>query len=242
MHRDRRNLVLLGPVDSDKSTLTELIAGKGGRRNDRCRELDINLAPDEPGIRIRLFEPAAVDRNRVCLDIVREQTADTCFVVVVDITKSFDFANELARLNELSELLSDLSYSLFGNCIIAFTHIDELPAEVNTDRLLQQEFQEIVSLVENRYMFLNTTDRSQKSRGRTLEKFMRLTKPTLKILCYGNNAFKNEAYLLFSENKRKLEENWRNIQIPNSNREFIEEGMLGKEHEEKRRKEIFGNN
>ena len=38
---------------------------------------------------------------------------------------------------------------------------------------------------------------------------------------YGNNAFKNEAYLLFSENKRKLEENWRNIQIPNSNREFI---------------------
>ena len=202
MHRDRRNLVLLGPVDSGKSALIKLIAGGGSRRNDRSRVVDINLAPDEPGIRARLFEPAAVDRNRVCLDIVREQTTDTCFVVVVvDITKSVDFTNELVSLKELSELLSDLSYSLFGNCMIAFTHIDDLPAEVNTDRLVQQEFQEILSLVENRCMFLNTTDRSQESRGRALEQFIRLTKLTLKILCYGNNVFKSEAFLpgLFGE-------------------------------------------
>ena len=50
--------------------------------------------------------------------------------------------------------------------MIAFTHIDELPAEVNTDRLVQQEFQEILSLVENRYMFFNAIDGSQESRGR----------------------------------------------------------------------------
>ena len=30
MHYDRRNLVLLGPVDSGKSALTELIGGGGG--------------------------------------------------------------------------------------------------------------------------------------------------------------------------------------------------------------------
>ena len=184
-----RNLVLLGPVDSGKSALTELIVEGGGRRNDRSRQVDINLAPDEPGIRARLFEPTAVDRNRVSLDIVREQTTDTCFVVVVDITKSAEFANELDSLKELSEFLSDLSYSLFGNCMIAFTHIDELPAEVNTDRLVQQEFQEILSLVENRCMFLNTTDRNQESKGRALEQIIRLSKPTLRVLCYGNTEF-----------------------------------------------------
>ena len=80
------------------------------------------------------------------------------------------------------------------------THIDELPAEANTD-LVQQEFLEIVSLVEIRYMFLNTIDGSQESRGRALDQFMRLTKLTLKILCYRNNAFKSEAFLpgLFGE-------------------------------------------
>ena len=60
---------------------------------------------------MRLFEPAAVDRNRVCLDIVKEQTADTCFVVVVDVTKSVEFATDLDSLKEFSEFLSDLSYS-----------------------------------------------------------------------------------------------------------------------------------
>ena len=49
-----------------------------------------------------------MDRNRVCLDIVREQTGDTCFVVVVNITKSAEFANELLSLKELSEFLSNL--------------------------------------------------------------------------------------------------------------------------------------
>ena len=59
MHCNTRNLVLLGHVDSGKSHLTDLIAagGGGGRRNDRCREVDIKLNPDEPGIRVRLFEP-----------------------------------------------------------------------------------------------------------------------------------------------------------------------------------------
>ena len=181
--------MLLGRVDSDKSAFRDLIVG-GGRRNDRCREVYINLTPDEPGICVRLFEPAAVDRSKVCLEIVRERTADTCFVVVVvvvvDITKNVEFANELVSLKELSEFLSDCSYSLFGNGMIAFTHIDELPAEVNRDNLVQQEFQEILSFVDNRCMFLNCTDRSQESRGRALEQIVQLSKPTLRVLCHGN--------------------------------------------------------
>ena len=132
-----------------------------------------------------------MDRSKVCLEIVRERTADTCFVVVVvvvvvDITKNVEFANELVSLKELSEFLSDRSYSLFGNGMIAFTHIDELPAEVNRDNLVQQEFQEILSFVDSSCMFLNCTDRSQESRGRALEQIVQLSKPTLRVLCHGN--------------------------------------------------------
>ena len=181
--------MLLGLVDSGKSVLTDLIAGGGGgggRRNDRRREVNVKLNPDEPGIRVRLFEPAVVDISEVCLDTVREQTGDTCFVVVVDINKSAEFANELVGLKELSEYLSDWSYSLFGNSMIVFTHIDELSAEVNRDRLVEGEFQEILSLLDNRFMFLNCTDGSQESRSRALEQILQLSKPTLRIVCYGN--------------------------------------------------------
>ena len=202
MHCNTRNLVLLGRVDSGKSVLTDLISGRGAGGNDRCREVDIQLNPDEPGILVRLFEPAVVDRNKVCLDTVREQTADTCFVVVVDITKGVEFANELVGLKELSEYLSDLSYSLFGNSMIVFTHIDELPAEVNRDRLVEGEFQEILSLLDNRCMFLNCADGSQESRGRTLEQILQLSKPTLRIVWYGNTQFPSSWF----ENIIKLPE------------------------------------
>ena len=189
MQCNARNLVLLGRADSGKSLLTELIVGgEGARRNNLCREVDINLTPDEPATHVRLFEPAAVDRNRICLDIVREQTTDTYFVVVVvvDINKSVEFGNELVSLKELSEYLSDFSYSLFGNCMIVFTHIDELPAEVNRDRVAQQEFEEILSLVDNRCMFLNCTDRSQEGSDMALSELVQLSKPTLNVLCHGN--------------------------------------------------------
>ena len=138
---------------------------------------------------MRLFEPAVVDISEVCLDTVREQTGDTCFAVVVDITKTVEFANELVSLKELSKYLSDWSYSLFGNSMIVFTHIDKLSAEVNRDRLVEGEFQEILSLLDNRFMFLNCTDGSQESRGRALEQILQLSKPTLRIVCYGNNEF-----------------------------------------------------
>ena len=179
--------MLLGCVDSGKSLLTEVIAGgEGDRRNALCREIDVKLTPEEPGTRVRVFEPAAVGRNRVCLDIVRGESADTCFVVVVDINKSIAFVDELVRLRELSEYLSDWSYSLFGNCMIVFTHIDELAAEVNRDRWVQQEFYEILSLVDNKCVFLDCTDGSQGSRNLALENIMQLSKPTFNVLCYGN--------------------------------------------------------
>ena len=143
---------------------------------------------------MRLFEPAVVDISEVCLDTVREQTGDTCFVVFVDINKSAEFANELVGLKELSEYLSDWSYSLFGNSMIVFTHIDELPAEVNRDRLVEGEFQEILSLLDNRFMFLNCTDGSQESRGRALEQILQLSKPTLRIVCYGNTQFPSSRF------------------------------------------------
>ena len=190
MQCNARNLVLLGRVDSGKSLLTELIVGgEGARRNNLCREVDIKLTPDEPATHVRLFEPAAINRNRVCLDIVREQTTDTCFVVVVDINKSVEFGNELTSLKELSEYLSEYSYSLFGNCMVVFTHIDELPAEVNRDRVAQQEFEEILSLADNRFIFLNCTDRSKENRDRALNEIVRLSKASLRIVCYGNTQF-----------------------------------------------------
>ena len=48
----------------------------------------------------------------MCLDVLRSQTVDTCFVVVVDITKVGEFVNELASLRELSEdLAGPIPYS-----------------------------------------------------------------------------------------------------------------------------------
>ena len=199
MQHSTRNLVSLGREDSGKSVLTELIVGGGGggggdRRNTPYREVDVSLT--EPGTRLRLFELApidAIDRDTV-LDIVK-QTAETCFVVVVDINKSVEFMNELVSLKGLSDYLSDYSYSLFGNCILVFTHTDELSSEINRDRMVQQEFEEILSLVAQKHIFLNCTDRSGNNRDRVLEGIVRLSRPTLRIVCYGNNAFKNESFL-----------------------------------------------
>ena len=200
MQHSTRNLVLLGREDSGKSVLTELIVGGGGggggdRRNTPYREVDVSLT--EPHTRLRLFELApidAIDRDTV-LDIVK-QTTETCFVVVVvDINKSVEFMNELVSLKGLSDYLSDYSYSLFGNCILVFTHTDELSSEINRDRMVQQEFEEILSLVAQKHIFLNCTDRSGNNRDRVLEGIVRLSRPTLRIVCYGNNAFKNESFL-----------------------------------------------
>ena len=60
---------------------------------------------------------------------------------------------------------------------------------------MEGEVQEILSLLDNRCMFLNCTDGTQESRGRALEQILQLSKPTLRIVCYGNNFFKSEAFL-----------------------------------------------
>ncbi|KAI6657225.1 hypothetical protein LOD99_11171 [Oopsacas minuta] len=178
-----RNLVLFRGVDSVKSSLTDLIFGQD----------NVRISPHGREVRassscLRIFETNSDDRE-LCLHILRSQTLETCFVVVIDITKSTEFVNKLESLKHLSDHLADWSYSLFGNCLITFTHTNELAAGVDKQQLVDREFGEILSLVNRRYMFVNSTIVTQENRDRVLDELLHLSKPILTILCYGNNEF-----------------------------------------------------
>ena len=182
-----RNLVLVGALDSGKSVLADFIIGEeiGERRQSGGREVT-TVSPDKPNTCLRIFETNQENRNNVCLDVLRSQTFDTCFLVVVDITKGEEFVNELASLRESSEHLSDGSYSLFGNCCVVFTHIDELAAVADKQDIADREFGEMLSLVDGRCMFVNPTLRTQENRDRMLGELLQLSKPVLRVLCYGS--------------------------------------------------------
>ena len=181
-----RNLVFLGGVDSGKSMLVDLIIGEemGVRREFGGVEVTV-VSPDRSTTCLRIFETNQENRSDVCLDVLRSQTVDTCFVVVVDITKVGEFVNELASLRELSEDLADWSYSLFGNGCVVFTHIDELAVVVDQQEMADKEFGEILSLVDGRCVFVNSTLRTQENRDKVLGELFQLSKPVLRILCYG---------------------------------------------------------
>ena len=185
-----RNLVFLGGVDSGKSILADLIIGEeiGERREFGSREVTV-VSPDRSTTCLRIFETNQENRSDVCLDVLRSQTVDTCFVVVVDITKVGEFVNELASLRELSENLADWSYSLFGNGCVVFTHIDELAVVVDQQEMADKEFGEILSLVDGRCVFVNSTLRTQENRDKVLGELFQLSKPVLRVLCYGNLAY-----------------------------------------------------
>ena len=185
-----RNLVLVGALDSGKSVLADFIIGEeiGERGQSGGREVTI-VSPDKPNTCLRIFETNQENRNDVCLDVLRSQTFDTCFLVVVDITKGEEFVNELASLRELSEHLADGSYSLFGNCCVVFTHIDELAAVADKQEIADREFGEVLSLVDGRCMFVNPTLRTQENRDRMLGELLQLSKPVLRVLCYGNYTY-----------------------------------------------------
>ena len=127
-----RNLQLGGP-NSGKRELADLIGEVGsGIHHTPCTHLKVLATTVE-------------NRNELCLGFLRE-TADTCFVVVVDVTKQEEFVYELASLVELSEDLSQYSYSLLGNCFVVFTiHSDELPDLAEGRELVEREFCEILS-------------------------------------------------------------------------------------------------
>ena len=182
-----RNLVLVGGVGSGKSDLADFIIGEEirERRQTGGREVKIG-SPDKPNTCLRIFEANQGNRNDECLDVLRSQTVDTCFLVVVDITKGEEFVNELASLRGLSEHLADESYSLFGNCCVVFTHIDELAVVADKQEIADREFGEILSLVDGRCMFVNSTLRTQENRDRMLGQLLQLSKPVLRVLCYGN--------------------------------------------------------
>ncbi|KAI6657208.1 hypothetical protein LOD99_11184 [Oopsacas minuta] len=186
-----RNLILIGAVNCGKSVLTDFIIGQEEVRSIGGREVTI-LSQGKPSSILRIFETTPENRKDVCLEIVRNQTVDTCFVVVIDVTKSDEFVNELVRLKELSEQLAEWSYSLFGNCFVVFTHIDELVDGVDKQQFVDREFGDILCLVDRRCVFINSTLRTQENRNRLLDELIHLSKPVLKILCYGDIQFPGE--------------------------------------------------
>ena len=188
-----RNLVLIGAVDSGKSLLSNLILGgedgKIPRSNNHSGDVKINLSPYKSKFLLRVFETDLLNRNKACLDLLKNKSTDTCFVVVVDVTKRAEFENELVSLKEISKYLCEWSYSLLLNCMVVFTHVDELVGEVDKHYFVRREFKEILSLTDQRYMLVNSTDTTQENRGRILELMVQLSKPSFRIVVYGNTQF-----------------------------------------------------
>ncbi|KAI6646142.1 hypothetical protein LOD99_9493 [Oopsacas minuta] len=194
-----RNLILVGGIDSGKQNLQDIIIGQVDSRID-CNGREVRLLNSC----LRIFETSSQNGD-FSLNVLRSGTS-TCFIVVIDITKGIEFINELGRLKELSEFLAKSSYSLFGNCLVAFTQTDMLATGDDKQQLVDREFGEILFLVDRRFMFINSTRMTQENRNRVVDEFLQLSKPVLRVLCYGNNNIESDKFQLDVS-----EENTRNI-------------------------------
>ena len=170
---------------------------------------------DQPGINDQNFKfENHCEFLKKCIAVAKAEMTAT-FLILIDLQGSFFSSEELITMLNLAEILSDCSYSFFSNAIVVFTHADKLDPHMKRDTLKQilyekvreEDFeciQELIDLVEERYIFINGQDRSDLNRFTILKNLFALTKPNLTVYINGNNGFRgNELKQLFREDEYK---------------------------------------
>ena len=133
-----------------------------------------------------------------CLRDLNVKTFPTYLIVI---NPELDRVSEdrFLVLTQLSELLMKSSYNLFSNAIVVFTHADKIGYDINDKEKLMQikangwhELPDLLEIVNDRYIFVNTRNTSSENRNRILGRLFELSKPTLHIRFHGNNDFPSQ--------------------------------------------------
>lgn len=136
-----------------------------------------------------------------CIAEARSEMVAT-FLILIDLTSRYFSMMEILTFLNISQILSNSCYSFFPNAIIIFTHedllvenSDESPEQILRQKLEQEAYasiQELVNLVDQRYIFVNGVNKSEINRNNILKKLFQLTRPNLDVYVNGNNGFEGK--------------------------------------------------
>ena len=162
---------------------------------DTCEKLIFQIT-DLPGTN----DPAFTDDEQ-CDNVLksikqsRSEISDT-FLIVCNISGKFFSNEEMISILNIAEVLSHSGYMFFQNAILVFTHADEydIPEEWLNVMLKTESWASVRTLlesIENRHLFINSLDRSEKNRNSLIKTLFELSKPTLNVAITGNNGFES---------------------------------------------------
>ena len=226
-----RNFILLGKVNSGKSTLANLLLGcvediqfpvhprkqpAGCTKSVSNKEtkvascivfgdnftgsdsLKIQIT-DQPGSNdVNFSEAQSCKHILQCIKESRVVLSDT-FLIVCDISGKFFSNEELISILNISEILSHSGYMFLQNAILVFSHADKFGnPEDRLKEIIQTEewvsIQKLLQSINNRYLFINSTDKSEGNRNTLIKRLFELSKPTLNVVIIGNNGFPSSEF------------------------------------------------
>ena len=226
-----RNFILLGKVNSGKSTLANLLFGCGediqfpvhphkqpagctksvsnketevascivfGDSFTGSDSLKIQIT-DQPGSNnVNFNETNSCEHILQCIKESRVVLSDT-FLIVCDISGKFFSNEELISILNISEILSHSGYMFLQNTILVFSHADKIGnPEDRLKEIIQTEewgsIQKLLQSINNRYLFINSTDQTEKIRNSLIKRLFELSKPTLNVAIIGNNGFQSSEF------------------------------------------------
>ena len=187
-----------------KSDETELAPGTVSGMNFDERNLLRIRVFDQPGMDDAIFKLREHCDNLIkCMKEIHVKTFPT-FLIVINLSLNHIVEDNCLLLAQLSESLMQASYSLFSHAVVVFTHIDQLDPLINSTEALmefvRQKFQrntwaaleDILDAVNNRCIFVDTTNTDALYRNRLLRDLFLLSKCTLQIRFHGNNSFSSD--------------------------------------------------
>ena len=126
----------------------------------------------------------------------RAQFSDTFLIVCDIITRKFCSNEEMISILNIAGILSHSSYTFLEKAILVFTHADlvDEPESRLYEKIKTEEWAGIGKLLEyidNRHLFVNSLDISDRNRDTEIRKLFDLSKPTVNVVFTGNNAFES---------------------------------------------------
>ena len=226
-----RNFILLGKINSGKSTLANLLLGCGEdiqfpehphkqpagctkEVRNRITEVASSIVfgdnftgsdilkmqiTDQPGSNnLNFNEINSCKHILQCIKESRAVLSDT-FLIVCDISGKFLSNEELISILNISEILSHSGYMFLQNAILVFSHADKFGnPEDRLKKIIQTEewvsIQKLLQSINNRYVFINSTDKSEGNRNSLIKRLFELSKPTLNVAITGNNGFQSSEF------------------------------------------------
>ena len=131
-----------------------------------------------------------------CIQESRAQLSDSFLIVCNIITAKWCSDEEMITTLNIAEILTHSGYMFFENATLVFTHADLMdePEKTLHEKLYTEEWAGIGKLLEyidNRHLFVNSLDLSDRNRDTVIRKLFDLSKPTVNVAFTGNNAFKS---------------------------------------------------